>query len=595
MIQIKIEGPRIAIIGGDPNGGCPLHRMISKWPGWRRERTGDGNYSKFSAPVYPHTCEPVREMLAASRGEHLVSKDDLDAIHRVANSIARAQEILGDGELTLPGPPGRQLFEHQRQGALASKLMGYKCLIADDMGLGKTLTAITCFYHSDADRLLVVCPVSVKHNWHDEIRAALGEEVRVFIMDGTRKKKFAILEEALGHTDGVLIVNYDMLRHVPKCYHSAMHLWVDGQFVILDESHAIKSTGSKRTKFCMEHLRGAKYRICMSGTPVMNTIEDLYPQVEFIRPGFWSSQSDFNRRYLVQVRMTVGGRSFWETKGSKNQSELNALVNTFQIRRKKEDAFDLPPKIRTYPSLELDDPARRVYETLKSMSIIDLAELDDKTSVFHPKAHSAFDAALRCEQIAQGFIGGIPEAYRDRILPLIVDHAEIVPGRDHELIFPKSTKIKWTMEAIETILTQGGAPLVFSKFNGPIVWMHDQLENFGLITGDTPHKERSEIIKNFNSGELSGLLCQVEISEGWNAQRSQDVIFFGRSWSPARNRQAEDRAHRIGTKGTVNYQIPVMRGTIEQYISKRLEVKEDEAEKAIQPFKLTIGEVRSAL
>ncbi len=526
--------------------------------------------------------------------------DEVDTIRlvKVSLSFERAKEALAEWQPTgFLFPPERKLFTHQIQAVNAAKEMGFKCLIADEMGLGKTTTALTCFQQSRSTRLIVVCPSSVKHNWKREVYKVLGETTPVHLVDGrTRAKKLQVIGDAwvdMPEEGGVLIINYDMLPHIGDRALERLAFLANRQFVVLDESHYIKSRDAQRTKLVMEHLRDADYRLCLTGTPVRNMIDDLYCQAEFCRPGFWTSYHDFCSRYLIQVRIKMGNRTFYQTKGTKNTAELNTLVNTFQIRRSKEETLDLPPKIRTTVDLELDDSTKRIYKALRELAIIDLASLDDETPMFQPKAASAVEAALRCEQIAQGFIGGLPEAYVEKVMPLIVGHAESIPGRTGELIFPKSEKVRWVREKIDDVLEQGGAPVVFSKFNGPLFWLVEQYEGFGFLHGKLTSKARDDIIQKFQSGELRGLFCQVKIAEGFDLYRSQDVIFYGRDWSPAINAQAEDRCHRIGTTGTVNIQIPVMQGTIEAHINKRLSDKADDAENVIK--NMTVGELREIL
>jgi len=604
MIEVTVEEgrrPTLVVVGGSPKGGCPLHRTISKWPGWKRSRR-KGSLSSgepasiFEAPLYPHTALDLLKL--DELGELSIKQAVRGVIERVALSIDHAKLSLADDKPpNLLNPPERELFTHQKQAVRAAVQMGYKILIADDMGLGKTTTALTCFQQSNAERLLVVCPASVKRNWAREAKAVLGEDIMVHLLEGTPAKRLKVFREMREHINegGIAIINYDLLPHIDPGSegHAVLQEWANYNMVILDESHYIKSKDAKRTKWVRTHLGVAYYRICLTGTPVRNMIDDLYCQADFLRPGFWSSYQDFCRRYLVQVKITMGNRSFFETKGTKNHAELNRLVNTFQIRRSKEDAFDLPPKVRTVADLELDDPSRRVYQAMKDFALLDLSELDADSSMFQPKAASAVEAALRCEQIAQGFVGGIPEAYAERVLPLLVDHAESIPGRPGEMIFPKSTKIKWLREKIDDILAQGGAPVVFSKYNAPLFWLAEQYPDFGFLHGGLNEKERDKAILDFQESRLAGMFCQVKIAEGFNLTRSHDVIFLGRDWSPAINAQAEDRCHRIGTTGTVNVQIPVMQKTIENHIGKRLLAKADDAEKAIK--NLTVGQLREIL
>lgn len=593
---LYLEAGQIVILGGDPRGGCALHKTLAKKAGWKRSRKrgelSDGSpCSVFTAPLYPHTAKPALRL--TQHKKLFVSPEDLKTLKIVANSLETAKEILeANNHYETAFPLKRRLFRHQSSAVRCARLMGFKCMIADEMGLGKTATALACWADSRCYRLLVVCPASVKYNWEREVREVLGEDVRCFVIDGTKKKRKQILREMVTFPEGVSIVNYDLLPFMDDEAVQILRGWAD-QFVILDESHYIKSKDAKRTKWVREHLAGARYRMALTGTPVRNMIDDLYTQADYLRPGMWASYGDFCRRYLVQARVTMGGRSFFKTRGTRNSEELNQLVNTFQIRRRKEDAFDLPPKVRTVTLLELDDSTRRIYEAMRSFALLSLSELDESTSMFEPKAASALEAALRCEQIAQGFVGGIPEQYMAKVVPLLVGHAERIPGREKELIFPKSAKIQFVRERIEDILQQGGSPVVIGNYNAPLFYLHKQYANSSLLHGGMNAKQRDDEIQRFQTGKTDIMFCQVKVAIGFDLTRSHDVIFLGRDESPAVNAQAEDRCHRIGTKGTVNIQIPVVTKTIEEKNHKRLDLKAGEAERAIR--NMTAGQLREIL
>ena len=598
-LEASVEGGWITILGGDPRGGDPLHRSISKIAGWRRSRkqgslASGEPCSVFMAPLYPHTAVPAIRLISHHDADILTQ--DFRQIRLVADSIDRAKETLESPPTGLLfSPPGeRKLFPHQLQAVEAARLMGYKCMIGDDMGLGKTTTALTAFHQSKADRLLVVCPASVKFNWEREARAVLGEDVMVHVIDGTPKKREKILGDMAECSDegGLAVINYDLLPHLKDDHAFSIEAWSNGQMVVLDESHYIKSRDAKRTEWVLRHLADPSYRMCLSGTPVRNRIDDLYTQAEWMRPGCWTSYSDFCRRYLVQVKITIGSRSFFEPKGTKNHAELNKIINTFQIRRKKEEAFDLPPKVRTHTELELDKRSRKIYEQMKTFALLDLAELDDDTPMFQPKAGSALNAILRCEQIAQGFVGGIPEEYLKQVLPLLDGHAERVAGRK-ELVFPNGSKIKDCREFIDDVLAQGGQPVVIGNYNGPLFWLHDQYEGSSIIHGQLSSKRRQEEIDEFQAGRSKVMFMQVKCAIGFDLTASNDVYFLGWDESPSVNDQAEDRCHRIGTKGTVNIRIPVVQRTIETTIHARVGQKADEAELAIR--NMTVGQLREIL
>jgi SWI/SNF-related matrix-associated actin-dependent regulator 1 of chromatin subfamily A len=488
-------------------------------------------------------------------------------------------------------------------------------LLADDMGLGKTSTALwaameaTCGVNT---RFLVICPASVKFNWQKEVWATLGENW-VLVIDGTAKQRadqFSKLNYVMNLDDGgFVIINYDLLIRLGAVGLTTLRKWVDKGTLICDESYYLKNRNSKRFKIIHENFApatgGALGRFLLSGTPVRNRIDDLYAQIELIRPGTWTSYTNFCDRYLDKALVTygpdkiVGGkkvkaRPALKIKGAKNLDKLNIVVNTLQIRRKKEDVLDLPPKIRTFPELQLDGAHLKIYKAMKEWAILELNELNDSDGVFTPQAASAMVSAMRCEQIAQGFVGGIPDPMMRKLSQVVMKHAESIPDRPSELVFPESPKIAWLLETIESLWLQGARPVVFSRFNAPLVWLRHKFDKDSfMLHGGQSAKLRQGIIDGFQEGLRRLMLCQVKIAEGFNLTSSTDEIFHSRDWSPAVNAQAEDRCHRIGQKGTVNIQIPIVTNTVEKPIDKRLGDKADSAAAALKS--LTVAELREML
>lgn len=625
---IRLKEGSIQLLGGEPGGLDRVHKLVSTWAGWHRNPAAvalpdGGRCSLYSARRWASTIVP------------LLQQQTLDLTWEEGSEQALRSEMgsLTRALLELDPPPShsptalrwadewaRQPMAHQAQAVRSLRWMGYRAILGDDMGLGKTATAIWAWQQSGAPRLLVVCPATVKFNWRKELWATL-KDCNAHLIDGTPKQRadtFSAVQHVMemgvgikighGHQDlqrSAVIINYDLLHRLPDREAEILARWVQGQFLILDESHYIKNRKALRTKFTFNHLasarKGAVARLCLSGTPIRNTSEDLWAQIQVVRPGVWASFHQFDKMHLARSKMQIeyekGGKTRKKTltpvRKTMNREQLNAVVNTLQIRRKKEDVLNLPPKIHTYPELELDAPTMKIYRAMKEFALMELADLGGDTPIFHPAAKSALEATLRLEQIAQGFLGGIPEPYLEKVTPLIAKTAEKIEGRPGHLLFPSSTKVQWLSETIDTILLQGGQPVVFSRFNTPLFWLEKQWEDTCVLHGSLSAGERSDMIDAFQDGQKRIMFCQVKIAEGFNLTKSQDVIFYGRDWSPAINSQAGDRCHRIGQTGTVNIQVPIVLGTFEAYLHKKLEAKERDAEQSLRS--VTIGELRKAL
>lgn len=590
-----------------PDGNLII-REISGWVGWKRLPTGT-----YRARAWVSSVLGMGKLVAHSLTWTPQAAAIRDTLFR---DLSNAKEALAGGVLPLNAtyPTERRPRPYQTWAMTALQSMGYRAILADEMGLGKTSTALWAVDNSKLTRLLVVCPASVKFNWQSEILETLSDSWSTVVIDGSatnRADQITLVRDCLERgVNTAVVINYDLLRWLKEDQMDLVKRFVENNFLIIDESHYVKEKDSERSIICKELSLAASAVIALTGTPIRDIVEDMWHQAEVVRPGVWTSHTEFCDRYLViksidftpAEKVRRKKRVVRKVVGTKNIDELNAVTQTFMIRRLKSEVGGLPPKIRTYPQLELDTVTLRIYKAMKEFARVEIEALLSKTedkarSIWHPEAKSAVEQAMRCEQIAQGFIGGIPEPLMHKFSGDILQHAEKIEGRPGELVFPVATKIRWLRESIETILAQKGAPLVFSRFNAPLFWLRQKLAEEGvkvaMMHGGIPAEQRLEFTKGFNEGRYDVLLSQVRIAEGWNAQRSQDVLFLGRDWSPAINWQAEDRAHRIGQKGTVNVQIPVVRKTIETLIHKRLEAKDSDAQQALKT--ITLEELMESL
>jgi SWI/SNF-related matrix-associated actin-dependent regulator 1 of chromatin subfamily A len=581
---------------------------INEWPGWKRNPSGTYYAPAWASCVLLPSKEratEVRWTASASRKRDLL----------LANmGFARDSLTKGAQSMKPTGcPTERKPRPYQLAGVEAMRAMDWRVLLEDEMGLGKTSTALWALHDSHVARCIVLCPVSAKYNWENEFKETLGAQwPSVFVIDGTPKQRanqFAEVKEACNDSKDpahvAIIINYDLLRYLTTEQWIYLKNFVGAGMLLCDESHYVKDRNAERTKLTLELSWAARFATCISGTPIRNMADDLFTQVEIIRPGTWSSYWDFAKRHLTIQLVKFGKREVRKIVGSKNIDQLNAIVNTFAIKRLKKDVGDLPPKVHTYPELELEGDMLSFYKKMKEFAKIELAKLIDdaawpthaaQITIWDPRAKTAVEAALRCEQIAQGFVGGIPEPLMEKLGDSL-KLAEKIKGRPNELMLPSSPKIVWLIETIAQVLKQGGAPIILSRFNAPMFWLEMKFASLGVksrvLHGDLSAAEKHLFVTDFQGGQFDVLLCQVKIAESWNATRCQDVIFLTRDWSPAMNSQGEDRAHRFGQKGTVNVQIPIVRNTIERLIHKKLLAKGVDAEQALRT--VTIAELMENL
>ena len=605
MLSVGVSGDctRFRIHGGEARGRDATQAAILKWPGWSRAPAvaslGGRRVSVYSAPFGPVAALSLASSTLALGWEPGAK----ELVEGILENLRQARKCLEAQVTQAKGTGERQPLPHQAQAVQAIRWMDGRVILADDMGLGKTSTALWAVRDRGADRAVVICPASVKFNWAREIKASLGWPT--VVIDGTPKRRATLFSEAQHMRETgklVVVINYDLLIGLNDLHAGMLAGWCSDQALICDESHYLKSRKAKRTIFVMELLApaagGARTRLLLTGTPVRNMIDDLWAQIQIIRPGTWSSYWDFAKRHLETRQIDFGHRRPVEKiVGTKDIKGLNAVVNTLQIRRKKGEVMNLPPKVHTYPELELEGDHLRIYKAMKHLAVLALDELEDDDTIWSPQARSAVLAMLRCEQIAQGFCGGVPEILVAKLAKILSKKAKPIPGRPLEIIFPDSPKLVWLMETIESLFGQDNRAVVFSRFNAPLHWLYAHYvglgKRVGFLHGAITSKAKHQVVEDFQDSKFDLLLAQVKMGEGWNAHIAQDVIFYGRDWSPAINVQAEDRLHRIGQKGTVNVQIPIVRNTVERMIHKKLMAKESDATQALKT--VTIKELKEAL
>ncbi len=568
-------------------------KAIVNWPGWRKTKDG------FEAPYYASAAMPW----------YLRSPAVPPDVSMLVDDQARADEVLNSGEKPFPyNLPKRKLLDHQRRAIQAAGHMGWRVLLTDDMGLGKTTEALGMVQHSHAYSALIICPKGLRQNWADEIRSCFGDEPLVAIIDGykpaTRLKRLDnALDQLKAGRQVFAIAHYNMFPRAADMLLLAFRQFIErADAIVCDESHAIKNRTAQTTKAIKELVDKAdpQVRIVATGTPVRNQVDDLYSQIELLHPGTWISYADFERRYLQLATFDVNlpnGRTkkVRRTVGSKNLNELNNIVKTVQIRRKKTEVLHLPEMMESFPRLEMDDATKFWYKNLRERAIIALSEIEPTLTIFDPKVSSAMEQAVRCAQVCQGYIGGLEEDHAD--IATMIDVLECIPKREQDLAIPESSKIQWVLEHVQEVVKQGNQAVIFGNYNSPLFWIMHQLEvsnvDARMIHGGVDSTARHEAVRSFQAGEVRVLCSQVAIAEGWTATAAQDAFFIGRNWSPAVNEQASARLHRIGQTGMVNIYTPIMAGTIEEKIHDRLKLKGETANRAIQT--MTVKDLLSDL
>lgn len=472
--------------------------------------------------------EALERILAAQKETQalparLVSEVE-DLCHSIGVSPPEYFAKLRDGlsavetipDAPLPEDLTASLRGYQRVGVNWIQFLhthGLGALLADDMGLGKTLQALCCV----RGRTLIVCPTSVLSSWREQI-SRFRPTLRVQVYHGARR--------TLDSDSDVTLTSYALLRldRDRLCEEQ----W---DTLVLDESQTIRNPHSQVTQAACA-LR-ATNRINLSGTPVENSLEDLWSQFRLLNPGLLGSYDEFSERFVAPI----------EDGDLSRTRELQARVKPFILRRlKREVLTELPPKTEVVLECELEPHERIVYEALLGGARGELLErLEHGEGVF-----SILEALLRLRQACC--------------------HIGLLPG--HEAA--TSSKVELLMDALERSVTQGHRALVFSQWTSLLDRIEPHLASraitFSRIDGST--KDRGEIVDAFQAedGPRAMLLSLKAGGLGLTLTRADHVYIVDPWWNPAVEDQAADRAYRIGQENPVLVHRLVAKDTIEERV-----------------------------
>ncbi|MEP6927605.1 MAG: SNF2-related protein [Ginsengibacter sp.] len=417
--------------------------------------------------------------------------------------------------------------------------VGWGGILADDMGLGKTVQALSMLSHYAKQegtlKALVVCPTTLIYNWENEIKKFTPSLTWCIHHGNMRTRNPEDFEKS-----NIIITTYGTLR---SDIHVMMKILFD--YVVLDESQAIKNPSSKVTKAAC--LLTTKNRLCMSGTPLQNNTFDIYAQMNFLNPGLLGSVEFFRNEFSTPI----------DKFGEQEQKDhLRKLLYPFILRRTKEQvAKDLPEKTETILFCEMEEEQRNVYEAYRNvyrdriMGVIEGQGIDKSQLTI-------LQGLMKLRQICDS--------------PAILNEEEKYPNHSIKLD-------ELTREITENIGEHKA--LVFSQFLGMLGLIKEKLNenniSFDYFDGSTPPHERQRAIQNFQNNED----CRVFLISlkaggvGLNLTAADYVYIVDPWWNPAVEQQAIDRTHRIGqTKNIFAYRM-ICKDTIEDKILQLQERK----------------------
>jgi hypothetical protein len=500
--------------------------------------------------------------LPVVRGLHLMESQSQGNTVKLGKSFRRLLDNMRNPDsLDFPVPDSltHVLRDYQKYGFQWLKTLAYYHfggILADDMGLGKTLQSIAYIVSELAEirnqelPVLIVCPASLIYNWHNELMK-FAPHIQAVIADGNRSERLSTLKNVT--QADVIITSYPLLRRDIEQYaEQAFHT------LFLDEAQAFKNHVTQTAR-AVKQIQ-ARHRFALTGTPVENSIEELWSLFDAVFPELFQGRKAFNEL---------------------SRDHVAKRIRPFLLRRLKTDVLkELPEKIESLQASKLLPDQKKLY-------VAYLAKLQQET-LKHLNENGYQKNRIR-------ILAGLTR------LRQICCH----PALFVEDYTGGSAKFEQLMEIVEECRSAGKRMLIFSQFTKMLELIGRELGLQGVpffyLDGQTPASQRVELCSRFNEGERDLFLISLKAGgTGLNLTGADTVILYDLWWNPAVEQQAADRAHRIGQKKVVHVIRLVTQGTVEDKMYELQQTKKNLIEEVIQPGQealstLTEQEIREIL
>lgn len=480
-----------------------------------------------------------------------LSEAGLNKVKAPSAWLSKAVPRHGTADMPVPplGDLEKVLRPYQRQGVawlwfLRNNLFGG--VLADEMGLGKTLQTLALLSAAKAQAAsqlkpsLIVCPTTLVFNWREEAKK-FAPHLKVLVLDGPqRQNRFATMAE-----HDLVLTSYALIRRDAEHYRG-----VEFDTLILDEAQHIKNRESQNAQ-AVKSIR-AEHRVVLTGTPMENSVLDLWSIFDFLMPSYLGAAKDFRERYELPIV---------RDKDKEAQARLSRRLRPFILRRLKRDvAKELPEKLDQVAYCELTEEQQAAYTQILNASRKEVMDAVGAQGVGKSRM-VIFSALLRLRQVCCDL----------RLLKM--EGAEIKSP---------SAKLDLFGELLEEVIDGGHRALVFSQFVEMLFILRERLDKEGVrycyLDGSTSN--RGEVVEQFQkSNDIPLFLISLKAGgTGLNLTAADTVIHFDPWWNPAVEDQATGRAHRIGQNRVVTSYKLIARGTLEEKILNLQQRKREIAE-----------------
>ena len=494
---------------------------------WGKERR------MWHAPLSWATCKILRTTFGdrLQIGPALMEWAKQEVSERIAPSVALRDALT----VTDPGGLVAGLYSFQQAGA-HFLMTAKQALLGDPMGAGKTIQVIAAANAVNALPMLVVCPNSMKRTWAREVNK-WWPGVPVYVVEGTATKRAKIFATAADNP-GVIILNWESVRlHSRLAPYGSIALtdkekenkelnFIPFKCVVADEAHRMKDPKSKQTRatWAVAHGATVEYRWALSGTPLTNKPDTLYPILHFLNPSEWPGKTSYIDRYCLSSLNVWGGLEVFGLRPDMEAEFFDIFDPRFRRMPKEIILPQLPPIVHETRYVEMNPKQKKAYEAM----IENYTAEDSEGNLVI--ASNPISQLTRCTQYASAYL-------------------EIDAEGNPRLSDP-SCKLDQLMEDLEDIAEP---VVVFATSRQLIDMAANRLEKAGIrhsvVKGGQSNDARQNAIDDFQNGNVDVILVVIAAGGvGITLTKSRIAIFLQRSWSNVDQQQAIGRVHRIGSE-----------------------------------------------
>ena len=482
---------------------------------------------------------PVNRSLYLNQLLRSISNTEIKKNQEYKNLVTGLDKESGNDEIIVPKSLENTLRYYQKAGYKWLKTLdNYKFggILADDMGLGKTiqmLSIIAGYIEEEQEKRasIVICPSSLTLNWQNESQK-FTNKLRTLVIRGNAEERRQQINEIENYD--LVITSYDLLKRDIENYKEKKYKF---RYAIADEAQYLKNSNTQNAKAVKEILADTRY--ALTGTPIENSLAELWSIFDYIMPGYLFNYKKFKTLYEVPIIKDNDLRAM---------KKLKMLIEPFILRRtKKEVLTELPEKTITVLNNQMKEEQEKIYLNYLAQVRQEIAETIDVRGF--EKSHMQVLAALtRLRQICC-----------------------------HPSLFIKnykegSSKLEQCIEIVKDATDSGHKILLFSGYTSMFELIEKELKENNItyfkLTGSTKVDERIRMVDEFNTNkDIKVFLISLKAGgTGLNLTGADMVIHYDPWWNASAENQATDRAYRIGQKNNVQVYKLITKNSIEEKI-----------------------------